>query len=347
MRETSFIFVYGTLRKGAKHPAHRLLAGRARFIGTGKFQGKLYDLGRFPAAVASDRKSDRVTGEVYRLDDPRRTLELLDHYEGKLFRREVRPIRWRGGAAIDAWVYLYGGPLHEAARIRCGDYAALKRSAKAAVRVRKVSTRADLEKAFAIRTRVFVKEQGVPQEMELDRDDRRAIHFLATRSGKAIGTARVAMRRGAAKIGRMAVLRSYRKKGVGKKLLRRAVFAAKQLGAKKIYLHAQVPVIGFYERFGFRSVGPAFDEAGIPHRKMVLPERNFAAKRAKDAKDNRGTCCEGGVSGGELLCDHSGGGGGRWSWLASRRLFATIPKPIKNCGGYDGSHSTNRGRSGQ
>ena len=141
------------------------------------------------------------------------------------------------------------------------------------IHVRRVSSKNELETAFAIRLRVFVKEQGVPQEIELDRDDARATHFLAVHSGRAVGTARVVMRRGSAKIGRMAVLKSYRRRGVGKKLLKRAVQMARQSGAKKIYLHAQVAVVGFYENLNFRCVGPVFDEAGIPHRKMVFEEK--------------------------------------------------------------------------
>jgi len=94
-------------------------------------------------------------------------------------------------------------------------------------------------------------------------------------SGKhAVGTARVVMRRKSAKIGRMAVLKSYRQRGVGKKLLRRAIALAHRHNAHKIYLHAQVPVIGFYETMGFRCAGPVFDEAGIPHRKMILPDHD-------------------------------------------------------------------------
>jgi ElaA protein len=121
--------------------------------------------------------------------------------------------------------------------------------------------------------RVFVKEQGVPAEIELDRDDQRAIHFLATVSGKAVGTARVVQRRASAKIGRMAVIKSCRRRGIGKKLLFRAIARAQKLGAKTIYLHAQVPVLGFYEACGFRAVGPVFDEAGIVHRKMIFQDR--------------------------------------------------------------------------
>ena len=139
------------------------------------------------------------------------------------------------------------------------------------IRVRQVCSKKELEKAFSIRLRVFVGEQGVPGEIEIDRDDEQAVHFIAFFGGNAVGTARVMMHGGSAKIGRMAVLKSYRKKGVGKKLLKQAIALARRRSARKIYLHAQVPVIDFYESMGFRCSGPVFDEAGIAHRKMILP----------------------------------------------------------------------------
>jgi predicted GNAT family N-acyltransferase len=138
------------------------------------------------------------------------------------------------------------------------------------VRVKQISSKKELQTAFAIRLQVFVREQRVPKEMEIDGDDGRALHLLAFHAGNPAGTARVVMRRGNAKIGRMAVLKNYRARGIGKKLVKRAIAAAKSQRAKKIYLHAQVPVIGFYEGMGFKCVGPIFDEAGIPHRKMIL-----------------------------------------------------------------------------
>lgn len=79
-------------------------------------------------------------------------------------------------------------------------------------------------------------------------------------------------RGGSAKIGRMAVLKSHRGKGVGRKLLQHAIAGAEKLGAKRIYLHAQVAVIGFYEKSGFRCVGPVFEEGKIPHRKMIYQD---------------------------------------------------------------------------
>jgi predicted GNAT family N-acyltransferase len=142
---------------------------------------------------------------------------------------------------------------------------------KGTIRVKQVSSKQELKHAFSIRMRVFVKEQGVPEEIELDLDDERAFHFLAFKRDKPIATARVVMRARNAKIGRMAVMKQNRRRGVGKKLLRQAIRFANRKGAEKIFLHAQVAVIGFYAKAGFHCTGPVFSEAGIPHRKMVLP----------------------------------------------------------------------------
>lgn len=138
------------------------------------------------------------------------------------------------------------------------------------IRVEEVVAAQELKRAFSIRIRVFVREQGVPREIELDEDDQRASHFLATVRGKAVGTARLVVKNRRAKIGRMAVLKSYRGRGVGKALLKKAIESARKKKAGMIYLHAQVSVIGFYEKFGFHCVGRLFKEAGIPHRKMLF-----------------------------------------------------------------------------
>jgi predicted GNAT family N-acyltransferase len=153
--------------------------------------------------------------------------------------------------------------------------------------VKRVSSQRELVQALSIRIRVFVKEQRVPAEIELDRDDQQALHFVARVAGRPVGTARLVMRDGRAKIGRMAVLKNYRRKGVGAQLLRRTVASAKRLHARQIYLHAQVAVIGFYERFGFQTVGHVFNEARISHRKMILA-RSFRDQgpKARGEKNN-------------------------------------------------------------
>jgi predicted GNAT family N-acyltransferase len=157
---------------------------------------------------------------------------------------------------------------------------------KPRITVKRISSAMELKQAMRIRIRVFVREQGVPEEIELDDEDNRALHLLASFGGSAVGTARIVMRGGQAKIGRMAVLKSHRRKKVGKNLLRRAVITAKKQGARKIYLHAQVAVLGFYESAGFRCVGPVFDEAGIAHRKMVL-ERTTPEWTKTQRRDRR------------------------------------------------------------
>jgi predicted GNAT family N-acyltransferase len=155
---------------------------------------------------------------------------------------------------------------------------------RSALKIKHVSSQLELVQVFTIRIRVFVREQRVPAEIELDTDDQRAVHFLAISSGTAVGTARVVMRQGHAKIGRMAVLKSYRRKGIGAALLKRAILAAKRLHARRIYLYAQVAVTGFYERMGFHAVGKIFDEAGIAHRKMVLGREVTSKRRSHSCR---------------------------------------------------------------
>ena len=128
--------------------------------------------------------------------------------------------------------------------------------------------------AYSIRKRVFVEEQGVPEEMELDEFDLNARHALAYADSECIGTARLITLSGSVgsigRIGRMAVLPRYRGQGVGKQLLEALLKASHSQDIKQIELHAQVTVIPFYEQFGFIAQGDIYDEAGIPHRDMIL-----------------------------------------------------------------------------
>jgi ElaA protein len=154
---------------------------------------------------------------------------------------------------------------------------------KSTVAIKRVSTQAELVQALAIRIRVFVREQRVPAEIELDADDRQALHLLALKSGKAVGTARVVLKHGKAKIGRMAVLKSHRRRGVGAALLQHAIALAKRRKATQVYLNAQVAVIGFYASMGFRAVGKVFDEAAISHRRMIFADKIGLKREQKTA----------------------------------------------------------------
>ncbi len=123
-----------------------------------------------------------------------------------------------------------------------------------------------------IRFAVFVREQGVPPEMELDPQDADSSHILhvVARSpqGEAIGTARMLLEQPVPLIGRMAVLKAWRGKGVGKDMLNFFCDEARRRGYTTVRLNAQTHATPFYYRQGFLSCGAEFTEAGIPHLEM-------------------------------------------------------------------------------
>ncbi len=125
--------------------------------------------------------------------------------------------------------------------------------------------------ARELRRRVFVEEQGVDPREEWDAHDEAgsgALHFVACEAGRAIGCARLRWLDDAAKIERVAVLREARGLGLGRALMEAAETAAWRRASQRLAIHAQTPVIRFYERLGWQRVGPEFVEAGIPHREM-------------------------------------------------------------------------------
>ena len=124
----------------------------------------------------------------------------------------------------------------------------------------------ELEACFSIRMAVFVGEQGVPPEEELDELDNAALHVLALWQGEPAGTARAVQKApGLCKIGRVAVQAQFRKFGIGRALMR-GVEATSPGSA--FMLDAQIQAIGFYETLGYVVEGPEFLDAGIPHRLM-------------------------------------------------------------------------------
>ena len=116
-----------------------------------------------------------------------------------------------------------------------------------------------------IRRQVFIVEQEVPEELEWDEFDETATHLIALIDGEVIGTARLKID---GQIGRMAVLKPYRHRGIGSRLLQLALTTARDMHYPKVYLHAQVEAIPFYEKHGFTAEGEVFYEANIPHRGM-------------------------------------------------------------------------------
>jgi predicted GNAT family N-acyltransferase len=133
-------------------------------------------------------------------------------------------------------------------RIELGDWSALRAQAE------------------PIRYAVFVDEQKVPAELEVDTLDLASLHALAfDAQGQALGTGRLLPD---GHIGRMAVLPQARGRGVGGALLQALMTAAQARGDREVVLSAQTHALPFYARFGFVAEGQEYDDAGIPHRLM-------------------------------------------------------------------------------
>lgn len=144
------------------------------------------------------------------------------------------------------------------------------------VQVLPVTSMEELREAFAVRFRVFVDEQRIPADEEIDRYDAtptrsHALHLLARVEGVAVGTARLlldAPSDGPVHLGRVAVLPEWRRHQVGRVLMGRLHEEARARGYRSIEISAQVTAIPFYERLGYLAEGPVYLEAGIDHRVM-------------------------------------------------------------------------------
>lgn len=132
----------------------------------------------------------------------------------------------------------------------------------------------DLETCFAIRRRVFVDGQRVPEALELDGLDEACTHFIARVDGEPVGAARMRIVDGRAKAERVAVLAELRRCGTGRALMEALETAARRAGSPVVVLHAQLEAVPFYERLGYAAVGAVFHEAGIPHLPMQKPLRD-------------------------------------------------------------------------
>lgn len=134
-------------------------------------------------------------------------------------------------------------------------------------RVRPAHWAQDESAIAAVRREVFIVEQCVPEHLEWEVADGEHRWFVAETRLGVIGTARLTA---AGRIGRMAVRRPFRGKGVGSALLAEALAAARAAGMEQVHLSAQTHALGFYDRQGFRVEGDEYLDAGIPHRTMRL-----------------------------------------------------------------------------
>jgi predicted GNAT family N-acyltransferase len=120
-----------------------------------------------------------------------------------------------------------------------------------------------------VRFTVFVDEQKVPPELEMDDRDTACLHWLARDSaGVAVGTVRLDIEKDG-KVGRLAVLAEARRGGVGRALMERLHESARDHGLTSVWCHAQTSAVAFYSRLGYRVISEPFDEAGIEHVTMA------------------------------------------------------------------------------
>ena len=117
-----------------------------------------------------------------------------------------------------------------------------------------------------VRMTVFSEEQGVDPAIDFDGLDDEAFHVLCRDNGNPVGTGRML---DDGHIGRVAVLSEYRSRGVGTKIMQLLIDTARANNYRRIYLHAQVGAVPFYDKLGFFACGKNFEEAGILHTPMA------------------------------------------------------------------------------
>jgi predicted GNAT family N-acyltransferase len=133
----------------------------------------------------------------------------------------------------------------------------------------------------SVRRAVFIEEQNVPESIELDGRDADCFHVLASNTkGRPVGTARMD-RKG--KIGRMAVLYDYRRRGIGRKMIQALMDYGRKNAITDFHLSAQITATGFYRKMGFAPFGEEFIEAGITHINMKFSPGNFTQPQIYDS----------------------------------------------------------------
>lgn len=140
------------------------------------------------------------------------------------------------------------------------------------MRAQRITIQEELEFALQVRRAVFVAEQGVPPEAEIDRFDRLgsdAEHILIHHDGQPAAAGRLRIVDGAAKLERICVLAAYRKQGLGKEAVRYLEQIARERGLTKAKLNSQLQAEPFYTGLGYERASDEFIEEGIPHVLMV------------------------------------------------------------------------------
>lgn len=127
----------------------------------------------------------------------------------------------------------------------------------------------EMSSVFEVRRIVFINEQNVPEELEIDDLEDTSTHFLALDGERAVGAGRFRIKDGYGKIERICVLKEERGRKIGQLLMARIEEHARKLEMQTVKLEAQVHAIPFYEKLGFEVCSDEFMDAGIPHRLMA------------------------------------------------------------------------------
>ncbi|KIP20179.1 hypothetical protein JV16_02642 [Anoxybacillus ayderensis] len=136
------------------------------------------------------------------------------------------------------------------------------------MRVNKGQDEAIWRDALLVRRAVFIDEQGVSEEEEIDAFESESVHFVLYDDDKPIAAGRFRTIDGVGKIERICVLPSYRGRGIGKQMMEAIEQYAKQ-HVTKVKLNAQTHAEPFYKQLGYETVSDVFLDAGIPHVTMV------------------------------------------------------------------------------
>jgi predicted GNAT family N-acyltransferase len=142
------------------------------------------------------------------------------------------------------------------------------RYGRAAMEVRPARDSHEVDQALRLRERVFCGEQGVTPAAERDGRDGAALHLVAVDEGVVVGTCRLTFSGRVGSLGRLAVDRGHRRRGIGAELVAESERAARVEGARRIALHAEVGARGIYDAAGYVQLGEPFVEEGIDHVTM-------------------------------------------------------------------------------
>lgn len=135
--------------------------------------------------------------------------------------------------------------------------------------IKQTTNEQELQDAFYVRKQVFVEEQQVPIEEEIDQYEDEAVHVVLYDAQQPVGAGRFRIADGYGKVERVCVMASHRKSGAGKIIMVEMEHIARQHGMDKLKLNAQTHAEGFYQKLGYETVSGEFLDAGIPHVTMV------------------------------------------------------------------------------